>query len=224
MDISNIFRPAINGITSSIASTASYGFTRMLSFTGSFNDRTSLLQPHDAEAELAAGPEHEDEPTPPAQQAREPPAAGSATALDTFDIEAAAPLAPPTTTGEGRGHQEPTIAARDDNAESKRVAKSVHTVCLFAASASLVLFVNLPTRDDGVASKPGTGTGAGAGGLYIADLAFISLGFFSSLGLYMFSIVVRPGGEAARRRRRCRSGGWWSPWRPCSWRSRCVWP
>ncbi|CAL4952064.1 unnamed protein product [Urochloa decumbens] len=180
MDISNIFRPAVDRITSSIASTASYGFTRVLSFTGSFNDRTSLL--HNAD-ELAVP-----EPIPPAEAQAPEAAAGSIPTVDTFDIEAAAPLAP--SAGEGYGQQE--LAAARDDAESKRVAKSVHTVCLFAASASLVLFVNLPRRDDDVPSKP-----AGGAALYGADLAFISLGFFTSLGLSMFSIVARTGGEAA---------------------------
>ncbi|CAL4965742.1 unnamed protein product [Urochloa decumbens] len=181
MDISNIFRPALYRITSSVASTASYGFTRVLSFTSSFNDRTSLL--HDAD-ELAVP-----EPIPPAQAQAPEATAGSIPTVDAFDIEAAAPLAP--TAGEGHGQQEP-VAQQD--AESKRVAKSVHTVCLFAASASLVLFVNLPSRDDDVPtpSKP-----AGGAALYGADLAFISLGFFTSLGLSMLSIVARPGGEAA---------------------------
>ncbi|CAL4965702.1 unnamed protein product [Urochloa decumbens] len=170
MDISNIFRPALYRITSSIASTASYGFTRVLSFTSSFNDRTSLL--HNAD-ELAA-PEA---------------AAGSIPTVDTFNIEAAALLAP---TAGGEGYSQ-------DDAEWGRVAKSVHTVCLFAASASLVLFVNLPTT--AVQSKPAGTAAAGehepSAALYIADLAFISPGFFSSLGLSMFSIVARPGGEAA---------------------------
>jgi len=135
MDISNIFRPALDRIKSSIASTASYGFTRVLSFTGSFNDRTSLL--HDPEL---VGPEQADEPAPPAQpQEAAPPA--TVTTARTFDIEAATPLAG-LSGSEGQG-QEP--AAQD--LESRRMAKSVQTVCLFAASASLVLFVNLPSRD-----------------------------------------------------------------------------
>ena len=81
------------------------------------------------------------------------------------------------------------------------MAKSVQTVCLFAASASLVLFVNLPRRD-GPSKNAGEAAAAAAGehgpgaALYSADLAFISLGFFSSLGLSMLSIVARPG-EAA---------------------------
>ena len=132
MDISNIFRPALDRIKSSIASTASYGFTRVLSFTGSFNDRTSLL--HDAEV---VGPEQADEPAPPAQ-AQEAAAPATVTTVHTLDIEAATPL--PPSAGE-----EPQPAAQD--AESRRMAKSVQTVCLFAASASLVLFVNLPSRD-----------------------------------------------------------------------------
>ncbi|OEL19277.1 hypothetical protein BAE44_0019704 [Dichanthelium oligosanthes] len=190
MDISNTFRPALDRITSSIASTASYGFTRVLSFTGSFNDRTSLL--HDAEL---VGPEQaEDEPAPPPRAPEAAPASVTAVA-HTFDIEAATPLVP--SAGEGQG-QEP--AAQQD-AESRRVAKLVQTVCLFAASASLVLFVNLPSRD--VPSKPADADAAAAAAehrpsaaLYSADLVFISLGFFSSLGLSMFSIVARPGDAA----------------------------
>jgi hypothetical protein len=194
MDISNIFRPVLDRIASSIASTASYGIiTRVLSSTGSFHDRTSLL--HGAEL---AGPEQEDvEPTPPAQ-ARESAAGSVTTAVDTFDIEAATPLQATSASDGYAGQQEP--AAQD--AESKRVGKSVQTVCLFAASASLVLFVNLPGRDD-TPSKPVAGAAAAVAGehgpgasLYNADLVFISLGFFSSLGLSMFSIMARPG-EAA---------------------------
>ena len=137
MDISNIFRPALDRIKSSIASTASYGFTRVLSFTGSFNDRTSLL--HDAEV---VGPEQADEPAPPAQ-AQEAAAPATVTTVHTLDIEAATPLAGLSAASEGQSQEEP--AAQD--AESRRMAKSVQTVCLFAASASLVLFVNLPRRD-----------------------------------------------------------------------------
>ncbi|RLM94108.1 uncharacterized protein C2845_PM08G03040 [Panicum miliaceum] len=146
MDIPNIFRPALNCITSSIASTMSYGFTWVLSFTGSFNDRTSLL--HDGEL---VGPELADEPAPPAQ-AQEEVAPATVMTVHMCDIEAATP--PPPSAGE-----EPEPAAQDT--ELKRVAKSVQTVCLFAASASLVLFVNLPSRDH-VTSK-GMLAGAAAG-------------------------------------------------------------
>ncbi|OEL13502.1 hypothetical protein BAE44_0025479, partial [Dichanthelium oligosanthes] len=31
-------------------------------------------------------------------------------------------------------------------------------------------------------------------------------------------------GPASRPWPRCRSGGWWRPWRPCSRRQRCAWP
>ena len=182
--------PALTQITSSIASTANYGVTRMRSFTGSFNDRTRLL--------LAPAPA-----APPEQEPTSPSAADEARAPGTFDIEAATPATlDEGGGGGGQGHHEP---ATQDDAESKRVAKSVHTVCLFVASASLVLFVNLPGTDDvpsASASKPGGAAAAAAGGhgrggaLYSAGLAFISLGFFSSLGLSMLSIVARPG-EAA---------------------------
>jgi len=170
--------PVLSQITSSIASTANYGLlNRVLSsLSGSFNDRTSLL----LAPAPARSPEQEREPTSPSAADQEARAPG------TFDIEAATPAS----LAEGGGGQ----GLQDQDAESKRVAKSVHTVCLFAASASLVLFVNLPGngKDDGVpsASKPG------GGALYSAGLAFISLGLFSSLGLSMFSIVARPGGAA----------------------------
>ncbi|KAG2595186.1 hypothetical protein PVAP13_5KG056900 [Panicum virgatum] len=165
MDTSNIFRPALDRIKSSIASTASYGFTRVLSFTGSFNDRTSLL--HDAEV---VGPEQADEPAPPAQ-AQEAAAPATVTTVHTLDIEAATPLAGLSSASEGQSQEEP--AAQD--AESRRMAKSVQTNAGEAAAAG----------------EHGPGAA-----LYSADLAFISLGFFSSLGLSMLSIVARPG-EAA---------------------------
>ncbi|CAO2161372.1 unnamed protein product [Urochloa humidicola] len=194
MDISNIFRPALERITTSIASTtANYDIiSRVLSFTGSFNDRTSLL----LDPELGPAPaEAHPAPPPLAQEGVPAPATTTVGVVHTFDIEAAAPLQA-TSAGYGRG-QEPA-AARDS--ELKRVEKTVHTICLFVASASLVLFGNLPGR--GVASKPAT-TSAAAGesgaALYIADLVFISLGFFSSLGLSMFSIVARPGEAAVAR-------------------------
>nr|CAB3475941.1 unnamed protein product [Digitaria exilis] len=169
---------------SSIASTAKY---RVLSFTGSFNDRTRLLH---VDAELGPTPAAEEAPAPPAQAqvAASAPVVTAAAPSISMDIEAAAaaatpPLAP---SAADEGHSQ--------DAEAKRVAKSVQTVCLFAASASLVLFVNLPiSKDDDVVSSKPTATA-----MYDADLAFISLGFFASLGLSMFSIVARPGdGEAA---------------------------
>ncbi|RLM93321.1 uncharacterized protein C2845_PM08G03060 [Panicum miliaceum] len=185
--------PALTQITSSIASTANYGLTRVLSFTGSFNDdRTSLL----LAPAPAPAPPPEQEPTSPSV-ADETPAPG------TFDIEAATPATPLAEGGGGGGQGHHETATHDQDAKSKRVAKSVHTVCLFAASASMVLFVNLPgNKDDDVpsASKPAGASaaaagehGPGGGGLYSAGLAFISLGLFSSLGLSMLSIVARPG-------------------------------
>ncbi|CAL4978311.1 unnamed protein product [Urochloa decumbens] len=185
-----MFRPALDKITSSI--------TRVLSFTGSFNDRTSLLP----DPELGPAPA-EGHPAPPALAPQEAPAAPATTTVaHAFDIEAAAPLQA-TSASYGRGHQEP--AAGRDDAESKRVAKSVYTVCLFVASASLVLFGNLPAGRGVVASKAAGAAAAAAAApehgpgssLYIADLVFISLGFFTSLGLSMFSIVARPGGGEA---------------------------
>ncbi|CAO2193993.1 unnamed protein product [Urochloa humidicola] len=202
MDIAGIFRPALDKITSSIASTANYRtiVTRVLSFPGSINDRTSLL----LDPELGPAPAAEDPARPPlAHEAAPAPAPATATVVHTFDIEAAAPLQAITfaAAGDERG-QEP--ATRD--AESKRVAKTVHTVCLFVASASLVLFVNLPGKDAAPSNPAGVAAAAApevaaagerGAALYSADLVFISLGFFSSLGLSMFSIVARPGGEAA---------------------------
>ncbi|CAD6233117.1 unnamed protein product [Miscanthus lutarioriparius] len=208
MDLSSMIRPTLHRITSTFASTNSYGgfISRVLSFTGSFNDRTSLLQEHDVELwrptqteEAAAAP-----PPPPAAPEAAAPAAPATTtaASHPFDIEAGTttPLAPTAPEGPAEGQEEP--AATEVDAESRRVGKSVQTVCLFAASASLVLFANLPSsnkQQPGAALPPAT-SASGQGQhplLYCADMAFISLGFFSSLGLSMFSIVARPGGEAA---------------------------
>lgn len=216
MDFSNMFRPALHRITSSFTSTnSSYGgfITRVLSFTSSFNDRTSLLQEHDAEL----GPTQTEEasatpPPPPEAPEAAAPVAASVTltaANHPFDIEAATtttPLVPNGTAPEGpaAGREEP--AATEDDAESKRVGKSVQPVCLFAASSSLVLFVNLTSNNNkqqpaGAAAAAPTAAGQHGGGaaalLYSADMAFISLGFFSSLGLSMFSIVAARPGEAA---------------------------
>jgi hypothetical protein len=88
MDIPNIYWTALNWITSSIASTASYGFTRVLSFTVSFNDRTSLLS-----CSELVGPELADEPTPPAQ-AQEEVAPAMVLRVHMCDIEAATTLPP----------------------------------------------------------------------------------------------------------------------------------
>ncbi|CAL4958674.1 unnamed protein product [Urochloa decumbens] len=193
MDIAGMIRPALDKITSSIASSTA----RVLSFPGSFNDRTSLLL--DPELGPAAAEVH---PAPPplAPQEAAAPAPATTTVAHTFEVEAAAPLQATSAGNDGRGHE--------PDAESKRVAKSVYTVCLFVASASLVLFGNLPAGRGVTASKSAgaaaaaapavAAAGEGGAALYIADLAFISVGFFSSLGLSMFSIVARPGaGEAA---------------------------
>ncbi|KAJ1282221.1 hypothetical protein BS78_03G034900 [Paspalum vaginatum] len=208
MGIPNMLRAALDRmITASIPSTASYGFfTRVLSFTSSFNDRTSLLL--DAEAELGPAQVQEQELDPP-PQAREEASLSSSTSatasVHALDIEQ----------GGGRGCDAdataPLRSAPDDgvqsteDAESKRVAKSVQTVCLFAASASMVLFVNLPSSSRGPSNKAGAAASApapGEGGhdaMYSADLAFIALGFFSSLSLSMFSIAARPGEPAVAR-------------------------
>ncbi|EES02329.1 uncharacterized protein LOC8078742 [Sorghum bicolor] len=196
MDFSNmILRPALHRITSSFASTtnSSYGgfITRLLSFTGSFNDRTSLLHEHDAEQEAAAPP---------------PPQAPESAPAAPFDIEAGTTttlLAPTGTAPEGpaaEGQEEPAATELVD-AESRRVGKSVQTVCLFVASASLVLFANLPSnkQQTGPAAAPPAASAGQHPLLYSADMAFISLGFFSSLGLSMFSIVARPGQAAVAR-------------------------
>ncbi|CAL4952063.1 unnamed protein product [Urochloa decumbens] len=192
MDIAGMFRPALDKITSSIASSTA----RVLSFPGSFNDRTSPLLPELGPAAAKVHPA----PPPLAPQEAAAPAPATTTVAHTFDVEAAPPLQATSAGNDGRGHE--------PDAESKRVAKSVYTVCLFVASASLVLFGNLPAGRGAVASKaagaaaaaaPAVAAAAGESGasLYIADLAFISLGFFSSLGLSMFSIVARPGGGDA---------------------------
>ncbi|ONM29062.1 hypothetical protein ZEAMMB73_Zm00001d039527 [Zea mays] len=183
-----------NKLTSSLASTTnSYGglITRVLSFTGSFNDRTSLLREHD-DAELGGRSSTQTE------AASAPPPPPPTTAPEAAAAPAAAPPGTtPTAAGhsidiEAAGHEEDPGSDQQQDAESKRVGKAVQTVCLFAASASLVLFVNLPSqqRQPGAALPP-------PALLYGADMAFIVLGFFSSLGLSMFSIVARPGGEKA---------------------------
>ncbi|GJN32187.1 hypothetical protein PR202_gb20671 [Eleusine coracana subsp. coracana] len=161
------------GIIPSVASTAKNGFDRVVSLTGSFNDRTSLL--------LAAASEPVPEQSHQPQQEPAPVTIGVA-----FDIEAAAP---PETVAGGDEQGQETTSGEDVDVEAKRVAKSVHTVCLFAASASIVLFVNLPTT-----SKP---AGAGVSVLYSVDMAFICLGLFTSLGLSMFSIVAKSGTNPA---------------------------
>lgn len=186
-----------NKLTSSLASTTnSYGglITRVISFTGSFNDRTSLLREHD-DAELGGRSSTQTE------AASAPPPPPPTTAPEAAAAPAAAPPGTtPTAAGhsidiEAAGQEEDPGSDQQQDAESKRVGKAVQTVCLFAASASLVLFVNLPStnkqqRQPGAALPP-------PALLYGADMAFIVLGFFSSLGLSMFSIVARPGGEKA---------------------------
>ncbi|CAL4958671.1 unnamed protein product [Urochloa decumbens] len=189
MGISNRLRPALGRITSSVASTASYGITRVISFTDSFNERTSLLldvalaheeEPQQPDASPSAGQEHDAAP------------ALTTAIVSTFDIEAAAtPATRSSIHGRGGGGQEPPAAAAQD-AESKRVAKVVQTVCIFGASASLLLFVNPPRRHQG--------PGGGGGAMYRAHLFFVCLGLFASLGLSMFSIIVaRPGEPAVAR-------------------------
>ncbi|CAD6240197.1 unnamed protein product [Miscanthus lutarioriparius] len=214
MDLSSVIRPALHRITSTFASTnSSYGgfISRVLSFTGSFNDRTSLLHEHDAELGPTQTEETRSAPPPPQAPEAAALAASSVTtaAGHPFDIEAGTtPLAPTGTAPEGpaEGQEEP--AATEVDAESRRVGKSVQTVCLFAASASLVLFANLPNNKQqpgGAAPPASAAVGLHGGGaaaatlLYSADMAFISLGFFSSLGLSMFSIVARPGEAAVAR-------------------------
>ncbi|CAO2185983.1 unnamed protein product [Urochloa humidicola] len=182
MGISNRLRPALGRITSSVASTASYGITHVLSFTDSFNEHTSLL----LDAALAHEEEQQPDASPSAWQGQDTPAP-TTPIVATFDIEAAP--TPPVTRSirvhGGSGGQEPPASAAQD-AESKRVAKAVHTICLFGASASLLLFVNTPR-------------GGSGGAMYRANLFFVCLGLFASLVLSMFSIIIaaRPGGEAA---------------------------
>ncbi|TVU21455.1 hypothetical protein EJB05_31089, partial [Eragrostis curvula] len=186
MDTSNNMFAALKRITSSIFSTANTGFGRVLKFTGSFNDRTSLLLADDAPGSVA-----EQEPTtlPPPSQSQQ----ASTTPVTTagampFDIEAATPENLAGGGGEQGRQEEPTA----QDAEAKRVAKIVHTVSLFAASASLVLFVNLPGKP-GTAAAPVEEHG-GAAVLYSLDTAFICLALSTSLGLSMYSIVARSSG------------------------------
>ncbi|KAF0916037.1 hypothetical protein E2562_000666 [Oryza meyeriana var. granulata] len=100
------------------------------------------------------------------------------------DVEAAAA---PGHAGGGAGQQSDQDQEAAD--EAKRVSKSVQTVSLFAASASLVMFFNLPGKQPAAPWRRAA--------LYSVTLAFICLGLFTSLGLSMFSIVARPGADAA---------------------------
>ncbi|KAF0916036.1 hypothetical protein E2562_000665 [Oryza meyeriana var. granulata] len=174
MDImSGMFRPAFDRIRPSIASAAEFGFSRVVSFTGSFNSRTGLL----------AG---DGEETPPRSQAHETTPSTSTGGGGAFDIEAPATTPDQAVRDGGGASQDGEAAAADD--EPKRVSKSVQTVCLFVASASLAMSVNLPARP-----------GPRAGALYGANLGFICLGLFASLGLSMYTIVSRPGDVAVAR-------------------------
>uniref|UniRef100_A0A0E0FHC0 Uncharacterized protein n=1 Tax=Oryza nivara TaxID=4536 RepID=A0A0E0FHC0_ORYNI len=163
--ISGMFLPVFDRIRPSIASAAELSFSRVVSFTGSFNSRTGLLAAGDGEEE-----------TTPAQTAA-------------FDIEAPATATTPDqavrddAAAAQEGEAAGAAAADDDADEPKRVSKIVQTVCLFVASASLAMSVNLPA------------SGAG-GALYGATLAFVCLGLFTSLGLSMYTIVSRPGDAA----------------------------
>ncbi|CAO2209605.1 unnamed protein product [Urochloa humidicola] len=180
--ISNRLRPALGRITSSVASTASYGITRVLSFTDSFNEQTSLL------LDAALTHEQESVASPPAVQSHDAAPALTTTIAAAFDIEAARTPAATRSGicvhGGGGGGQDPPPPAAQD-AESKRVAKAVQTVCLFGASASLLLFVNPPRR--------GGAAGDGGGAMYRANQ------FFVCLGLSMFSVIARPGEAAVAR-------------------------
>lgn len=98
----------------------------------------------------------------------------AATTNDAFDIEAATPAAAPD----------------EAEAESKRISKSVGTVSVFTASASLAMFVSLPKPDDVHGETQPRRHGAV---LYVVSLAFVCLALFTSLMLLMHSIVVRSG-------------------------------
>ncbi|XP_052140526.1 uncharacterized protein LOC127760324 [Oryza glaberrima] len=168
--ISGVFRPALDRIRPSIASAAVFSFSRVVSFTGSFNSRTGLLSSGDGEEET------------PSSQAHDATASTSSTdGGGVFDIEAAA-----STTPERAVRDDDGGGGGGDADEPKRVSKIVQTVCLFVASASLAMSVNLPA------------SGAG-GALYGATLAFVCLGLFTSLGLSMYTIVSRPGDAAVAR-------------------------
>uniref|UniRef100_A0A0D9UXP1 Uncharacterized protein n=1 Tax=Leersia perrieri TaxID=77586 RepID=A0A0D9UXP1_9ORYZ len=148
------------GLTRITSSIANHGVSRVLSFTGSFNDLISLL--HNAEGS----------PPSTAAVAADSPA-------QNHDVEVPAPA--------------PAIGLDQAADEAKRVSKSVQTVSLFAASASLVMFVNLPGAKNDQPPPP-----AWRAALQSVTLAFICLGLFTSLGLSMFSIVATAGdGDAA---------------------------
>ncbi|KAL5226936.1 hypothetical protein ABZP36_015201 [Zizania latifolia] len=169
MAISVMF-PALTSITSSIVSPANYSgfFSRVLSIAGSFSDQASLLQNAAASPSASASP----------LQARDDPlpltAGGSPAA---FDVEVAI--------ADHGGDDDAQQGAHEDEVaadEAKRVSKIVQTVCVFAASASIAMFVNLPEK----AAAPRRRTA-----LYSITLAFIYLGLLTSMFLSMFSILAR---------------------------------
>uniref|UniRef100_A0A0E0AGP0 Uncharacterized protein n=1 Tax=Oryza glumipatula TaxID=40148 RepID=A0A0E0AGP0_9ORYZ len=75
----------------------------------------------------------------------------------------------------------------DDDDDAKRVSKSVQTVSLFAASASLLLFANLTAAAKAPPPPPRLPAG---GALYSVNLALICLGLLTSLALSIFSILA----------------------------------
>lgn len=85
--------------------------------------------------------------------------------------------------------------ARDDDdddadADAKRVSKSVQTVSLFAASASLLLFANLTAAGKAPTTTPPPPRLPAGGALYSVNLALICLGLLTSLALSIFSILA----------------------------------
>ncbi|BAD67807.1 unknown protein [Oryza sativa Japonica Group] len=123
--ISGMLRPAFDRITPSIASAAVFSFSRVVSFTGSFNSRTGLLTAADGEEETPLSP-----------QAIETTA--STGGVGAFDIEAPAAM---TTTPDQAVLRDDV---RGDDELIRRLSKSVQPVCLFCAAASLTMSVNLP--------------------------------------------------------------------------------
>ncbi|XP_006643855.1 uncharacterized protein LOC102721681 [Oryza brachyantha] len=135
-----------------------------------FNRLLSLTGSFNSRTGLLAG---DGEEVPPVSQAHETTttAVTSSSSGGAFDVEALA-----TTRDQ---------AVRDDDGagdEAKRVSKSVQPVCLSVATASLAMSFNLPAK--------------ASGALYVANLSFICLGLFASLGLSMYTVVSTPGDAA----------------------------
>ncbi|XP_052162803.1 uncharacterized protein LOC127779913 [Oryza glaberrima] len=105
---------------------------------------------------------------------RAPDTHAAATGGKALDIEAAA----------AGDHK---VSRDGDDDDAKRVSKSVQTVSLFAASASLLLFANLTAAAKALPPPPRLPAG---GALYSVNLALICLGLLTSLALSIFSILA----------------------------------